>query len=139
MNDTTTELNHRTINSIDKQIDDNIKEKKSSSLITISSNKNLTKTVSQLEAEVCEEKVRAILELDAKNRKEEMEKRKEELERRKQSGELAMEEEMKRKAKKQRKLEKKLEKEGKINHHHLFASIYSITYNLLKSYFFYIF
>lgn len=71
------------------------------------------KTVSQLEADFCGEKVRAILELDAKKRKELVEQRKVELERRKQSGELAAEQEMKLKAKKQRKLEKKLEKNGK--------------------------
>lgn len=71
------------------------------------------KTPSQLETKMCEEKIRAILELDAKKRKEEIEKRKEELERRRQSGELAAEEEMKKNAKKQRKLERKLEKQGR--------------------------
>lgn len=57
------------------------------------------KTVSQLEAEACEEKVRAILELDAKRHKEEQEKRKMEKEKRKQRGELDSEEEREKKTK----------------------------------------
>lgn len=68
------------------------------------------KTVSQLEAEACEEKVRAILELDAKRRKEEVEKRKLEAEKRRKSGETDIEIERKRKAKEERKKLKKLKK-----------------------------
>lgn len=68
------------------------------------------KTVSQLEAEACEEKVRAILELDAKRRKEEVAKRKLEAEKRRQSGEIDLELENKRKAKEERKKLKKLKK-----------------------------
>lgn len=68
------------------------------------------KTVSQMEAEACEEKVRAILELDAKRRKEEIEKRKQEADRRRQSGELDSDEERKRRAKEERKRLKKLKK-----------------------------
>lgn len=68
------------------------------------------KTVSQLEAEACEEKVRAILELDAKRRKEEAEKKKLESEKRRQSGEVDIELESKRKAKEERRKIKKLKK-----------------------------
>lgn len=68
------------------------------------------KTVSQLEAEACEEKVRAILELDAKRHKEEQEKRKLEAEKRRQSGEVDLEVERKRKAKEERRMLKKLMK-----------------------------
>lgn len=68
------------------------------------------KTVSQMEAEACEEKVRAILELDAKRRKEETEKRKLEAEKRRQSGETDLEVERKRKAKEERKKIKRLKK-----------------------------
>lgn len=68
------------------------------------------KTVSQLEAEACEEKVRAILELDAKRRKEEVEKRKLEAEKRRQSGEADLEMERKRQDKEERKKLKKLKK-----------------------------
>lgn len=75
-------------------------------------NVQTSKTASELEALKCKEKVRAILELDAQKRKEQMEERKRELERKRQSGELAAEEEMKRKAKEERKLRRKLEKEG---------------------------
>ncbi|KNC34220.1 hypothetical protein FF38_00008, partial [Lucilia cuprina] len=71
------------------------------------------KTVSKLEAEACEEKVRAILELDAKRRKEEVEKRKLEAEKRRQSGETDLELERKRKAKEERKKLKKLKKAQK--------------------------
>ncbi|XP_046809314.1 serine/arginine repetitive matrix protein 2 isoform X2 [Lucilia cuprina] len=71
------------------------------------------KTVSQLEAEACEEKVRAILELDAKRRKEEVEKRKLEAEKRRQSGETDLELERKRRAKEERKKLKKLKKAQK--------------------------
>ena len=68
------------------------------------------KTVSQLEAEACEEKVRAILELDAKRRKEEAERKKLETEKRRQSGEVDVELELKRKAKEERRKLKKLKK-----------------------------
>lgn len=72
--------------------------------------KSIVKSASQLEAEACEEKVRAILELDAIKQREEKQKRKE---LRRQSLEKPEDEEAKRKAKEERKRLKRLKK-GKL-------------------------
>lgn len=69
------------------------------------------KTVSQMEAEACEEKVRLILELDAKRRKEE----KMEMEKRRRVEEDSQEEKEKKKSKEERKKLKELKRGKNLN------------------------
>lgn len=77
------------------------------------------KAVSQMEAEVCEEKVRTILELDAKRRKEESEKRKQD-DRNRQSQQIPSEIDIKkRKTKEERKKARQIRKGNFFQHSRL--------------------